>query len=131
MIEGLELEIWGQRARRVKAVLVTADNRNAILLWLGFTQDEIDTGLGGIVADLDVGDGVVITGNGVNEDGSPKVGNFTRVAADQIDHLYRRNVGGVDNVRWYAFLDDIDAGDNHEAPTNPVLDEGLPNPFEA
>lgn len=110
MIDGLELEVWGQRARRVKAVLVTADNRVPILLWLGFSQEEIDAALGGIPADLDVGDAIVLTGNGTNEDGSPKVGQFTRVAASQVDYLYRRPEG-LTGSAWYAVLDAHEAND--------------------
>jgi len=120
MIEGLDVEIWGQRARRVKAVLVTSENRNAILLWLGFTQDEIDAGLGGIVATLEPGDGIVLTdgGNVEVDDGdggtrlTPKVGNFTRVAASAVDHLYRRPPVEVEASSWYTILDQAEALDS-------------------
>lgn len=123
MIEGLNLEVWGQRARRVKAVLVTEENRNAILLWLDFTQDEIDAQLGGIVATLEVGDAIVLTDGGTvtDEEGntSPKPGTFTRVAAASVDYLYRRNVGGVSQAEWWAHLDECEGGDDRGVPAIP------------
>lgn len=134
MIEGLNLEVWGQRARRVKAVVVTDENRNAVLLWLGFTQDEIDNALGGIAAVIEPGDAIVLTNGGsfvevggmVDEDGTtvdvvrPKPGQFTRVCAEAIDYLYRRpsvhpdvldGDGGVRREVWYGGLDAANAND--------------------
>ena len=147
MIEGLNLEVWGQRARRVKAVRVTSGNRNAILLWLGFTQDEIDNALGGITAELEVGDAIVLTdgGNVEVDDGeggtrlAPKPGTFTRVAAVAVDYLYRRPGaydevyanGELDKHSWYVGLDACNNNDEAiDAHRSAVLAEAA-QPTEA